>query len=104
MAFDGNEGEVVQLTDAADWTASHRATMGTGDLKGQFYGKNKIMQILNQNDCVGIRIYHGIDSNGTKIMILVGAKANEDDIDSGVIVEQGSPCPPRCGSKNSLNS
>jgi hypothetical protein len=34
----------------------------------------------------------------------VGAKADENDMEQGVIVERLSPCPPLCPRKNPLNS
>lgn len=103
MAFDGTEGEVVSLNEAAGWTANYRDTIEPGDIIGHFYGKEKISALLNQTDCVGIRIYHGIDDDGQKNLILVGTNANGDDL-TNIVVERGSPCPPTCSRANSLNS
>jgi hypothetical protein len=103
MAFNGKEGTVVSLNDAAGWTAAYRATITPGDRIAHFFGKDKINDILNQTGCMGIRIYHGLDANGEKVLVLVGADANEDDMEHGVIVEKSTPCPPRCSKKNALN-
>jgi len=59
---------------------------------------------LEQTDCVGIRIYNGIDGNGKPVLIMVGAKANEDDLVDGIIVDKAVPCPNNCGRANDLNS
>lgn len=104
MSFNGNEGEVISLSTAAGWTANYRDQMGHGDPKGHFFGKSKIQDILDQSGCVGIRMYHGIDDDDQKVIILVGVDADENDMTSGTIVERSIFCPPRCGSSNSLNS
>lgn len=104
MSFNGNEGSVVTLKQASDWTTEYRSTISPGDTIAQFYGRDKIEQILDQEGCMGIRIYHGIDEDGKRILILVGADRNEDDMETGVIVEKGNSCPPYCGKPNPLNS
>ena len=102
MAFDGNEGEPISLQTAAGWTAKYRATMGANDPKGHFFGRNEINSILAQTGCKGIRIYYGINDLNEKVLILVGADANENDM-TNLIVDKSVLCPPRCGARNSLN-
>lgn len=104
MAFNGDEGTVVSLNDASRWTANYRKTVPAGDIIAHFIGKEKLLEILNQEDCVGVRIYYGIGDDGKKNLILVGAEANENDMVDGVIIERLFPCPPVCSGKNSLNS
>ncbi len=104
MAFNGDEGTVVSLNDASRWTANYRKTVPAGDIIAHFIGKEKLLDILNQEDCVGARIYYGIGDDGKKNLILVGAEANENDMVDGIIIERLFPCPPLCSGKNSLNS
>jgi len=104
MSFNGTEGSFVTLREASEWTADYRATISSGDIIAHFFGADKIKDLLDQVDCVGIRIYYGIDENGKKNLILVGAKANEDDMVDGLILEKAYPCPPRCSGLNDLNS
>jgi hypothetical protein len=104
MAFNGKEGTVISLSTASGWTANYRNQMGMTDPKGHFFGMERFNEILAQTGCIGIRIYHGIDDNGQKVLIMVGAKANEDDIDNGIIVDKAVRCPPYCGRANNLNS
>jgi len=104
MSFNGTEGSFVTLREASGWTANYRATISSGDIIAHFVGSEKVKAILDQEDCVGIRIYYGIDDDGKKNLILVGAKADENDIVDGVIVEKVYPCPPRCSGLNDLNS
>ncbi len=98
MAFNGDEGQQISLSDASSWTANYRNSSGDDGVHAQFYGKNKLKNIVNQTGCVGIRIYKGIDSQGVPVLILVGTDADENDMTSGYILERGVPCPPYCGS------
>lgn len=101
MSFNGTEGGPIDLDDGATLTGNYRAA-GNTEL-GAFYGKDILRQILDQEGCMGIRIYYGEDKNGKKEMVLVGADANEDDM-LELVADVGKKCPPHCGAPNSLNS
>ena len=104
MAFDGTEGDQIELATASTWTANYR-NANPGATKGHFFGKDIINQILNQSGCMGIRIYYAHkDTAGTKELILVGAKNTEDDMYKAVVADFSRPCPNICGSSNPLNS
>ncbi len=104
MSFYGNEGEFVTLNDASRWTANYRNTIQPGDVIAEFLGKEKILELLSQEGCVGIRFYYAINDSGEKILVLAGADSNENDMENGLILENGYPCPPFCPKKNLLNS
>jgi hypothetical protein len=104
MAFNGDEGSVVTLAEAAGWTANYRKTIPAGEIIGQFVGKNQLMKILNQKGCMGIRFYYGIGDDGKKNLIAVGAGSDENDMVDGIILERMITCPIRCSKSNSLNS
>lgn len=104
MAFNGDEGTVVSLKDASRWTANFRKTVPAGEIISQFVGRNKLQEILDQDECIGVRIYYGIGDDGKKNLVFVGAKENEDDMEQGIIVDKVIPCPQLCPSKNPLNS
>ena len=101
MAFDGSEGSEVVLSDAASWTLTYR-NIHRQDTKAHFFGKSIINTLLNQEGCMGIRIYYTLD-RGVKELVLVGVDANEDDI-LVTIADASVPCPPYCGVNNELNS
>lgn len=104
MAFDGNEGEFISLADARDWTANYR-TDNPGETKGHFFGKNKIIEILNQSGCKGIRAYYATDENDAKQLIFVGVDASgEDLLSDGKILDRSWPCPNSCATLSPLNS
>lgn len=103
MSFTGNENHSITLDEASAWTKTYRVANPQA-LKGHFYGKTALQNILNQTGCVGIRAYYAIDNNGQKQLILVGVDANENDLYNGLLAERSRPCPPYCGSNNVLNS
>lgn len=101
MAFDGNEGEEITLSQASEWASNYQQN-NEGAVKAHFYGKNKLADILDQAGCMGIRIYRAIDDNGADVLVLVGADAHENDMTGGVILEMGVRCPPRCPKGSSI--
>ena len=103
MELNDNTGELVTLTEAAEWTQNYRSTINSGDVTGHFFGKNKYNTILEQPGCIGVRTYYGIE-NGEKVLVLVGVDEQGNDMTNGAIVEQGAKCPPRCSEINALNS
>jgi hypothetical protein len=103
MSFTGTENHTISLQDASALTANHRANH-PGAIKGFYYSKQAILAILNQTDCVGIRVYYGEDDNDIPKLVIAGVEANEDDLDTGLLAEFGHPCPPHQGSTNALNS
>jgi len=104
MSFNGNEGSPITLADAADLTANYRATISPGDRLALFVGRNRLLDILNQTGCMGVRIYFGLDKNGEQELVLVGADSNEQDMEKGVIIDRLKQCPTNCSSSNPLNS
>ncbi len=105
MSFTGHEDHSITLATAAEWTANFRRTIQSGDTRGHFYGKDAIQAILNQEGCVGIRIYYALDERAAKQLIIVGTKADENDLYNGLLAERSIPCPPLCGGGgNPLNS
>jgi len=106
MSFTGNEGEFISLNDAATLTAAHRSS-NPNAIQGHFFGKSKILDLLNQSGCKGLRIYHGESSTGSREIVVVAVDSNEDDIlnsTNPLVLDQSILCPPTCGSSNALNS
>ncbi len=69
---------------------------------GGFFGKEAIKNILNQQDCVGLRIYNAIDDNKQQTFVLVGVTAENSDITGGELAEFSSGCPPFCAPDSPL--
>lgn len=104
MSFTGKEDHSISLEDAGELTRSYRDESKTGAIIAEFFGKEALQRMLNQQGCVGIRCYYGKKADGSPALVLVGANENEDDIIDGEIAEAGSSCPPSCASANALNS
>lgn len=103
MPFNGTEGSAIDLTEAADYTANYR-TDNPGMTLGFFMGKDIIQQILNQDGCMGIRVYLGKQAvGGDYELVFVGADANENDM-LALVADRGAKTPPFSGNTNSLNS
>jgi len=104
MSFTGHEDHNINLETASKWTKNFRNTISEGETIAEFFGKDHIQEILNQADCVGIRIYYSLDDTGKKHLIICGAKANEDDIYTGMLAEAALGSPPFSGVTNPLNN
>lgn len=103
MAFDGTEGSAILLSKAADYTKEHR-DRNPGQRLGHFFGRDIITEILNQEGCMGIRIYYGLNpENGDRELILVGANADQDDM-TDLVADFSVSCPSFCSDSNALNS
>ena len=102
MAFNGKEGGIITLEAGSELTANYRM-MSPGDIKGHFYGKDVLNDLLSQSGCMGIRIYYGVNNEGIKELVLVGTNSAEDDM-TELVVDISCPCPNRCGRANLLNS
>lgn len=102
MAFDGTEGGEITLSEGAALTAEYRR-LNSGSTIAHFIGKDLVNAILAQDDCMGLRIYYGINENGDKQLVIVGADSNEND-KLDIIADKMLPCPAVCSSTNDLNS
>lgn len=102
MSFDGTEGGSISQSVAAAMTAEYRR-LNPNQTKAHFMGKDILQDILDQEGCEGIRVYYGIDTNGEKQMVFVGADSNEEDI-LDLIGDLSKPCPKYCGINSPLNS
>jgi hypothetical protein len=104
MSFNGNEGEFITLEEGAAMTARFRNSVPAGSTIGQFVGMEKLMDILSQENCVGIRLYYGLSETNEPTIVAVGADSNENDLTEGIIIDHFKKCPPMCSQKNKLNS
>ncbi|WP_296684249.1 hypothetical protein [Flavobacterium sp.] len=104
MSFNGNEGEFITLEEGAAMTARFRNSVPAGSTIGQFVGREKLMNILSQENCVGIRFYYALNETNEPAIVAVGAESNENDLTEGIIIDHFKRCPPFCSQKNKLNS
>jgi len=104
MSFNGNEGDFITLREGSEMTKRYRDTTQPGEVIGVFMGKEKIKAILDQSECKGIRFYFAKNERNQNTIVLVGADSSENDLDNGLIADNGCFCPTFCSIANSLNS
>jgi len=100
----GHENHKVSLEYAASLTKNFRMASNTtaSGVLGEFFGKDALIQTLNQKDCVGLRMYYGKKDDGTPALVLVGVDKIGNDLSQGIVLEDGLSCPPICGEQNPL--
>jgi len=94
--FDGHENHSITPKDAAALTRAYRESVPSGAVLAEFFGRDAILEILDQPSCVGIRMYFAKKADGSMALVLVGADASGNDLSSGPLAEFGLPCPPMC--------
>ena len=102
MSLTGDEKHTISLADATEFTARYREAEGNGEFLGGYFGKSAMLEILKQDDCVGLRIYNAIDKDEKKTYVVVGVTANEKDMTEGTIAEFVVGCPPHCPEESPL--
>ncbi|TGE16766.1 hypothetical protein [Hymenobacter elongatus] len=106
--FDGNEGTIVTVTAAAAVTHNYNECPDDSKpvFKGQFFGKNKLKDLIDDcgSEFIGIRIYNAMDANGEGGFVLVGVKADQNDLYDNIILADGPSCPPCCAPNSPLNN
>lgn len=127
--FNEEAGRFVSPKEAKTMKDTHRnAQLARGHkadeyTRSEFFGLNKIAELLKQPGCVGIRVHYanrwedengkpsdetkgrlkprvlltGVDARGRDLTLTGGLK---DGGDGGVTVGDGFPCPQHCGNSN----
>ncbi|MCJ8164525.1 hypothetical protein MKJ04_06675 [Pontibacter sp. E15-1] len=98
LNYNGSEGESISLEEAASYTANYRnqQSQDTGTVRAHFFGREILQKILDQEGCVGIRMYYGLDDAGNKQLVLIGANADGEDQEEGTVADRSKVCPPDC--------
>ncbi len=105
MNFTGDEEHAISLAEASELTARYRNQFDaeTFYIKGEYFGKNALISLLNQEGCVGARMYYGLKADQTQCLVIVGVDPSGNDITTGEIMDFGIPCPVTCSVDNDLN-
>ncbi|MBL0341323.1 MAG: hypothetical protein IPP71_10515 [Bacteroidetes bacterium] len=99
----GHENHYISLAEAATMTARFRESITPGNKIAGYFGGDAIREILDQDGCVGMRYYYGLNSDEKPVLILVGVTADNDDLYQGKLAEMSLPCPDYCATDNPLN-
>lgn len=102
MTLDKNNSEVITLEEAVKYTHSFQ-DKNPDSIKSFFAGSDKLMLILEQENCIGIRIYNGYNTEENRAnLVLVGVDKFGEDMTDGVILEELTPCPSVCPKSSAL--
>jgi len=102
QTYTGHESFSVTLADAATLTGRYRQSAASGVILGGYFGKDALMSVLNQQNCIGVRLYLGNNVDSSLTVVVVGLDGNGNDMTSGSLLETWWPCPPFCSSANDL--
>ncbi|AWM14155.1 hypothetical protein NHF50_09880 [Flavobacterium sp. NRK F10] len=103
MAINPNCGEVISI-DAAKKLINAFKVKYPNEIQCSFVGIEKVNLILNQEGCMGIRLYNGYDEDLERFSpVLIGVDAEGNDM-TAVIIDRTAPCPPDCDTNSLLNN
>jgi hypothetical protein len=97
MKPDVNTGSIITQDEAKALIAAFK-TKFPGEVTSSFIGANNLKNILDQENCIGVRIYNGYDAVNEKIsLVLVGLdEAEKEILENGIIYDKLGTCPPLC--------
>jgi hypothetical protein len=96
-------GSIITLADGSKMTADFRKRFPS-ETKAVYYSSNVYNDLMDQEGCVGIRIYNALDANGNMTNVLVGVDEHGNDLFKGIVYDSGRRTPPAPISPNPLNS
>lgn len=101
--INGKEGGAISLSRGAELTQEYQ-TNNPNAVKAHLFGNEILKQILDQNGCLGMRMYYGTDpQTGSPELVLVGVDSDGNDMTAGIIADLSLPCPNDCSADNPLN-
>ena len=103
MPFNPNANQTISLEEAASLTANFREQFPNA-IFANAYGKSQMLELLEQRNCEGFRIYNGLDVDGVQQLIIVAVDINGNDLYRGCLLDKSQPCPTICSSANPLNT
>jgi hypothetical protein len=103
MSYTGQEDHSISLDDALGLTKRFRDSFTKPPyFWGAYFGKEAVQAILDQEGCVGIRVYNAQSASGSLNYVLVGVDSSGEDLEDGELAEHGQGCPPFCASHSKL--
>ena len=104
MEINENSGGPISLEEAQVYVKEFRKQFPE-EVKAFFMGRVNFNALLDQKDCMGIRIYNGYDTVEKRMnVVLVGVNSAGSDMTDGVIMDRAWPCPKYCDINSELMS
>jgi hypothetical protein len=87
----------INLENAAEFTHSfQQSAKFSNETISSIFDKEDLLQVLNQDGCVGIRIYNALNSDNKMTHVVVGIDGNGDDMTDGTLLDYAKLCPDDC--------
>ncbi len=102
--FTGLEDHTITLKEAGTLTRNYRKDAGAGAVKGRYFSRAALEQLLLQEDVVGVRYYYGKDSDGHLQMVMVAVDPFGQDLTEGFVFGHALPVSRFHEEPNELNS
>jgi hypothetical protein len=97
-----NNNHFISLATAERYVINYVTNRTAPQINGGLFDRDAFDAILRQPDCEGIRYYYAKKDDGSPTIVVVGVNSAGNDIETGIIAEEISPCPPFCGSPGTL--
>jgi len=99
MPFTGSEGKQISQTKAKRLIRSYQTRnpfkARSAPVECVFYGKNVLLKLLRQRNCVGIKFHFAVEAKKQPTLVLVGVTKKGESI-SKMYINDGPLCPPYC--------
>lgn len=101
--FSGKEEHNISLEEAKKLTTNFQSKLKGDEVRAHYVGKEALQKLLDQENCIGVRIYYAETDDGKPELVLVGVTENGEDLTNGLLLERTLPCPPYCWFESELN-
>jgi hypothetical protein len=99
---DTGMGDFISLEEAVSYTTAFRNKYADFP-KAHLAGKEKLIELLYQPNCVAARIYNGANpETGVMNLVVIGVDDKGNDMAAGLILERFGVCPPWCDVRSPL--
>ncbi len=98
-----NNNHEITLQEAITMTHAYQnAPQFAGQTKAGLISASAVQDLLNQTGCVGVRIYFALNTNNSLTTVLVGTNNLNEDMTSGILLDDLVSCPPGCPTNSPL--
>jgi hypothetical protein len=95
--------QIITLQEAQELTFAYQdSTIALNQTIATSVDKTSLLNLLNQTDCEGMKMYFGLDDNNKLTIVCVGLDSIGNDMTSGQLLDRLSRCPPFCDDTSSL--
>ena len=92
----------MSAPEAAELTQAFRDANAPGTVIAGYLDRAVLDQVLSESGVAGLRIYQGMNPDGSPAVVVVGVDSQGNDLDDGTIAEMARPCPPFCSRSGAL--